>query len=335
MNYGTTKIILLAATLLTSFSLFALNCSVCQKNIRSRYLKNDKNKVFCSQKCFAKTVSKCAKCRKPCLNGSYIFFKKHYCSKKCLEAVSRCKNCDQPSMKIRVIVNQDGKSMMLCPQCVNLPKCYFCNLPYRTRQLPDSRHICKDCSKTAVSSHDEIRKRVRFIRQKLKSLFGFDNTHHIELEILPLDRLEQQSSQLYRGEGQQRLAMMRYSYEISERTDFRGKKSKSLKRQKCKILILDNVPADLLDDALAHELAHDYLRHNAGNVKDLKLEEGFAETIAAAFNNAMQKKHLNKRKENNPDPVYGGGYRAISKLMKTKGFRSTVQFIKAHAAPVM
>lgn len=335
MNYGTIKIILLAATLLTSFSLFALNCSVCKKNIRGRYIKDNKNRAFCSQKCYEKTVPVCAKCKKPCLKGAFIFQKKHYCSKKCVESVSKCQNCDQPSRQIRIIINQDGKKLMLCARCVNLPKCYFCNLPYKTKTLPDSRVICLDCQKTAISSHDTIRKRVRFIRNKLKSMLNFDNSHHIELAITGLAELEKNSENLYRGANQKQLAMMRYYYEISEKTDYRGRKTRTLQREKCKIFILDHVPSEMLDDAIAHELAHDYLRHHVGTVKDLKLEEGFAEVIAAMFNKSMQRPHLNKRKENNPDPVYGGGYRAVSKLMKQKGFNGTVQYIKAHSKSLL
>lgn len=327
---------------LLTFALFgfftaalALNCSVCNKKIRGKYIKDNKNKVFCSNKCYSKTVPKCAYCKKPCTKGAYTFFKKYYCSKKCLNQVSRCNSCNTSSTKVRIIINQDGTKIMVCEKCANQPKCYFCVLPYRTQKLPDGRYICFNCRKTAVTSPQEVHRRFRLVRNRLQKLYKFDPHHHIELKILTLPQLEKESKNIYRIQGGGRMALMRYEYEIQEKTDFRGRKSRKLTRQRCRMFVLSHTPSDLLEDALAHELTHDYLRHNAGNLPDLKIEEGFAEAVAAKYNDSIGKSHLNKRKEINPDPIYGDGYRTMSKMLSERGFAKTMQYIKSRSKPIL
>ncbi|MBR2509120.1 MAG: hypothetical protein IKB71_05170 [Lentisphaeria bacterium] len=314
---------------------FALDCSVCGRKIRGNYIKDNKNNAFCSKKCFATTVPKCEYCKKPCTKGAFTFFKKYYCSKKCLNQVARCQSCSQSTTKLRIIINQDGTKIMLCRNCANQPKCYFCVLPYRTQQLNDGRWICFNCRKTAVTDPAAVQKHFKNVRNLLHKLFGFDPNHKIELHILTLPQLEKESKSLYRIQGGGRMALMRYEYEIQEKSNFHGKKTRKLTKQRCRMFVLSHTPLDLLKDAIAHELTHDYLRHNAGNISDLKIEEGFAEAIAAKYNDAVKKSHLNKRKQNNPDEVYGGGYRTMSKMLKERGFAQTMKYIKSRAKPIL
>ena len=314
---------------------FALNCKICHKKIRGNYLKDEKKNVFCSKKCYAATVPKCEYCQKPCTNGAFTFFKKYYCSKKCLHNVARCQSCNHSTTQIRMIVNQDGTKIMLCNKCANQPKCYFCVLPYKTQQLDDGRWICFSCRQSAVTSNEEIQQIFRSIRSSMHKLFGFEPTHKIELHTVSLPQLEKESKNIYRIQGGGRMALMRYEYEIMEKTDFRGRKTRSFSKQRCRMFVLSSTPRDLLKDAIAHELTHDYLRHNAGIISDLKIEEGFAEAIAAKYNDSIKKSHLNKRKQNNTDPIYGDGYRSMAKMLSERGFSKTMQYIKSRAKPIL
>ena len=166
-------------------------------------------------------------------------------------------------------------------------------------------------------------------------MYGFDPNHHIELIVLNLTELEKECQEIYSPAGGGRIALMRFNYVINEKKDFRGRKKRSMSQQKCRIFILNNTPEHLLEDAIAHELAHDYLRHNTGKYKDLAIEEGFAETIAAEYNKSVNRSHINNRKNNEKDPVYGGGYRKMSEYMRKNGFRKTVQFIKSNSVPYL
>lgn len=326
---------ILSVLFLFSFSaLLALNCSVCKKDIKGKYLKNNKGAAFCSQKCFASTAPKCSYCKKPCLRGAYSFIKKHYCSKACVNAVSKCASCNTPSpQQIRIIVNPDGKKKIFCPACANKPKCYYCAFPNKTSRLSDGRHICRDCKKTAVSSPEEIRRKVKNIRSHLHRMFGFEPNHHMEIQILDLPALEKACQGIYQMENGNRIALMRFEYVINTKTDRRGRKIKSMGRTKCRMFILKDTPLALLEDAIAHELTHDFLRHNTGQYTDLSIEEGFAEAIAAEYNKSVKRSYVNIRKQNTPDPVYGDGYRKMSAMLKKQGFRRTLNYVKSKAKP--
>lgn len=325
-----------ALLLLLSFSaVYALNCSVCKKKIRGQYLTNTEQTVFCSKECFATTRPKCTKCNNPCIN-TYSFMKKPYCSEECVYAVSQCANCEQPTPRsCRIIINPEARQKIFCPACAVKPPCYYCSFPDKTTRLPDNRYICSDCRKTAVTSAAVIQQKVKKIRRKLSSMYGFDPHHHIELIILNLPELEKECQEIYRPASGSRIALMRFNYVINEKTTLRGRKKRRISQQRCRIFILKNTPEHLLEDAIAHELAHDYLRHNAGKVKDLAIEEGFAEAIAAEYNKAINHPLVNIRKQNEKDPVYGGGYRKMSEYMQKNGFRKTVQFIKSNSVPYL
>lgn len=330
------KVLLLLMVFFALAPAFALDCSVCKRKIKARYLKDKNGKTFCSEKCFTATAPTCAKCRKPCVQGAYTFMKKLYCSKECLNAVSKCANCSRPTPRqIRIITTPDGKKKFFCPACANNPKCYYCAFPYKTSVLPDQRHICADCRKTVISSPAVIQQKLKSIRYKLHRMYGFDPNHHIELIVLDLPQLAKESSGIYQMENGNRMALMRFEYVINEKRDFLGRKTKTLGRTKCRMFVLNHTPSDLLEDALAHELTHDYLRHHAGQCNDLSVEEGFAEAVAAEYNKSLNRKYINVRKQNTPDLVYGDGYRKMSKMLQQQGFRKTLNFIKSKSKPYL
>ena len=85
----------------------------------------------------------------------------------------------------------------------------------------------------------------------------------------------------------------------------------------------------MLRDALAHELTHDHLRHKVGKVNDLASEEGFCELVASLYNIKTNNSKLNKAKEVNPDPVYGGGYRKMRSIYeKKRSLRETMKAVR-------
>lgn len=159
-------------------------------------------------------------------------------------------------------------------------------------------------------------------------MYGFDINHTIELNIISLPQLEKLSRDIYKMENGSRVALMRYEFTVNEKSDWRGRRSKSLAKERCRMFLLDNIPLDILEDSIVHELTHDYLRHNVGKVENLSVEEGFAEAIAAEYNKTVRRTKLNTRKQNTPDPVYGDGYRKMSAMLKKLGFKKTVQYIK-------
>ena len=125
------------------------------------------------------------------------------------------------------------------------------------------------------------------------------------------------------------MALMTYYKEVTEKRHFSGKKERFISSESCKIYVLDSIPVAMLYDTLAHELTHDHLRHKVGNVKDPASEEGFCELAAALYNEQKGNRRLNRAKEANTDPVYGGGYRKMRAIyQKTGSLHSTMSYVR-------
>lgn len=119
------------------------------------------------------------------------------------------------------------------------------------------------------------------------------------------------------------------SREITTRSRGREKTRTELLNQRCAIYILSHLPEKQFCEVAAHELAHDYLRHRYGNIRDLTIQEGFAEEAAWRMNRIMKQAERNDRIEKNSDPVYGAGFRKVH-AVALKGAAALDSFLKKH-----
>ncbi len=159
-------------------------------------------------------------------------------------------------------------------------------------------------------------------------MYKYDNRHTIHLKIVDNHTLAKISASVYMPKDSRQLALMNYQAEITTRRG-RGKPKEFITKEQCTIYVLKNTPKDRLIDALAHELTHDHIRHNVGEVKNLANEEGFCELVAALYNKAKGQGYLNTLKMTNPDPVYGDGFRKMLKIYQTNhSLAKTLQYVK-------
>ena len=323
--------VFLLPVLLFPLILSALECKVCKKRVYGKYVVSSNKEVFCSRKCFLKTLPNCAKCGKVCEKGGYTLMEKSFCSRKCMQGFFRCAACGKGMEKIVTLQDELGKKILVCPQCNAAPRCYFCSMPGAKTRLPDKRTICRKCNSSAVKSPQEVENIFKKVRSDINKWFGFDNAHSIELHIVNLQELHKLSSELYRPEGSKQLAMMRYQVRIKQKLNRRGEVKKEIKSGEiCRIYVLSHIPRNLLKDTFAHELTHDHLRHNIGKVKELADEEGFCELTASLYNAKTGNLRINKQKEANPDKIYGNGFRKMRKLYikNGKNLKKTMEYLK-------
>lgn len=99
--------------------------------------------------------------------------------------------------------------------------------------------------------------------------------------------------------------------------------------ESCQITILDHLPRAKMAEVMAHELAHDYMQRRWPYIADAKLKEGFAETVAAAYNHLSGQDAWNYRMEKNPDPIYGDGYRLVRKWQLDGGWPEVARRLDA------
>ena len=167
------------------------------------------------------------------------------------------------------------------------------------------------------------------VRRDLAKTFGYNDRHPIELHIVDAVKLRELSKTIYSPGSGRRMALMTYHKVVTEKRRFSGKKERFISSEKCRVYVLDSIPYVMLLDTFAHELTHDHLRHNVGDVKNLTAEEGFCELAASLYNIQKGNKQLNKIKEANNDPVYGGGYRMMNRIYKKTGsFRQTMRHVR-------
>lgn len=319
----------LLLTLIAPIMLMALECSVCNKKIRRQYFRDRQQRVYCSNKCADSLLPKCAHCGKTCSPHVITMQKKNFCSKECMYRVFNCSCCGRGSNSYVTAVNQFGTAVRLCPSCRARPKCCYCSLPCTDPMLPDGRHICRKCRKTAVSDHGKVRRIFNKVRSDLSKLLGYDRSHRIELFVVDARQLNREAKSLYMPANGLRTGLMKYHLHTTVKRTSRGKKTIS-KKTKCQIFILDNLPEDMLYDVIAHELTHDFLRHKVGKINDQSSEEGFCELAAAIYNQKRGKYYLNRAKSSNTDPVYGNGYRRMRNLYHRSGnnFQRTLKYVK-------
>ena len=308
--------------------LSALDCSVCRKEIRGKYLTSG-DRVYCSGKCFHSTRPLCVQCGERCAGQSVTLQNMNFCSRECLHKKVKCSVCRKGLDSVITVRNLRGTEALYCRACSRTPQCYFCILPVgNSRALKDGRYICRKCRNDSVTEKGEILAIFRSVRADLADAYGYDRQHRIKLYVVGLDEINRRAPGGSADHGN-RIGLMHYQ-EKKERTVYPdGRQTERLIGTDCSIYILHTVPHDLLRDALAHELTHDHLRHHAGRIPDIAAEEGFCELVASLYNVKRGAAYLNRMKELNPSPVYGEGFRRMQEIYKrTRSLKKTMHSIR-------
>ncbi len=318
--------------ILNTYGKEALRCSQCKDRITvGQYIKLANGTIFCSKRCYEKTLPKCSVCGKKC-HGGYTLKGKRYCSKKCIATTyKKCQLCGQPSPS-GMIFNKDP-NLFYCPKCSKLPKCFSCSKPCKGYMLKDGRYICSNCNTTAVISRTEAKKLFNEVRSVMKHKLKLYTKHNVIFQIIDRSTLLKLSPHI--GDIKE---LGLYSYKSSYTTV--TETSKSLfgkdkvnsfikdKKENFNIYVLYGLPKNKMIEVIGHELGHDWQQAHFPNIKDLKIKEGWAEYVATLINIQYHQKNMNKRMEENPDPIYGAGYRLFAKAAKTGGHKQVIKLLK-------
>jgi hypothetical protein len=267
-------------------------CSVCDRKIRGRYLKKD-GKFFCSRKCFEKILPECSLCGKPVTHGVYF---------------------------------NGSKKTLMCRECASKPKCSSCFIPGNCRRLNDGRYLCEKCEKTAVFDKNRAKQIFDEVRRKMKNRMRLSTGHNISFELVGQREMKQNSAGYTHGLEQ---GVFIYGKNTQEKVrTFAGilhKKTKTV-HESFRIMVLFGLSRNKMIEVLAHELAHDWMQERYPDIKDLKIKEGWAEFVASKVNEIYGNHEMNNRMLNNPDPVYGEGYRYIKNIYD-KGGMKTLEYL--------
>jgi LIM domain/Protein DA1 len=290
-----------------------LVCHACSKILEDKWVE-DGGKRYHPQ-CVQKF---CDICRQQ-IQGDYFKDKEGQYHESCYlnRKAPRCCVCEAP-IKSKYILDKwgnkahrrhNGRKINSCDYCSRIISNSSSNGGFK---YGDGRHVCGICKLTSVEDNRRIHysmMRVLKILSAAPAYFsGIPGGVPIKLVDRPtLTRL----SGLRPDQGQ--------GFTLSDITTRDGKRIKI----KFQIFILNGMPQLQFESVLAHELLHVWLIQ-----KEIKLPhietEGFcnlgAELVYSSENSNFAQ-HLLQQLEQNPDRVYGGGYRKMKKRLKRIGWQ--------------
>jgi hypothetical protein len=330
-------------------------CAQCRKWIKSNDSYIDyEGKTYCSQKCFAEAMPKCAVCGKSIasgkgLAGGYIYTKdKYYCSEECFQKdLPSCAVCGKPARKALRTKEEPGKvycsqecyrttlpqcagcgeimqswteieEVKFCSNCNKLPSCFNCLLPGAFNKAEDGRQWCDSCFARAVTDSAKALELFLVVREDIRSHLGLSTPDTIRFHLVDAD-------QLGRLLGHKQFAERGfYQYNISYRT---VKKKKVIDGEKFDIYLLSGLSPENFRDVAAHELAHDLNYRMYPNVRQKQDVEGFAEYLAALMNDYWGQPQVNRTKARNQQKDYAAAYQYFLKLGEKAGLKGVLNYM--------
>jgi len=282
------------------FSADHKNCSQCKQQLRpgQRYIISQ-GKAFCSRDCYIQTLPECTICGRRSFTGG-IYAMDH--------------------------------SFFACSECMKLPRCFSCQFPTREgARLSADRVICVRCARTAVGSPAQAQHIFNDVRNTMRFSLGIVTKHPIQFSLtdpVTLHRLSGTRSDQLVEQG-----LFRYNVDVERVTtrDYLGRKTGEnlyKKNEDIRIYVLDYLPKNRMEHVIAHELAHDWMTAFYPGIREDWIKEGFAEYIAWRYNRFKKRHELNRRVENNPDPVYGEGFRRIRAMVEKRSFDGLKKFLE-------
>jgi len=125
-------------------------------------------------------------------------------------------------------------------------------------------------------------------------------------------------------------ALNGYTKGVIKRTEYGSNVSET---KRFSIYALDGIPYDYLESIFAHELMHVWLILNTTFKHDKQLEEGSCNYLSFLLmrrKGSGNGKYIIKNLENDPSPVYGGGFRKVKKKFKYKPLSALLKYLKKH-----
>ena len=183
------------------------------------------------------------------------------------------------------------------------------------RKLPNNNSICRYCNNNIVKTLPELQKIFDAVQRDLTRKFNFKFDHPIKLEMRSFAGGENWDTSREFGLYKYRGRMVFTEPGVIGKWR-KQKTTVSFENESCTIIVMDYLPRNKAAEVIAHELAHDYMKHRWYFIKSDLLKEGFAELVAAEYNRYCGNERWNYRMEVNPDKIYGDGYRLMKSYLQ-------------------
>ena len=289
-------------------------CANCGTPIgHTKYFKKD-GKYYC-EKCYDSLFAdRCAHCGGIIKENGVVSMGKAYhdsCYQKYV--ATRCDICGEIIFD-NIYADQWGNTFHQ-KHLQELNQCEYCGrliceqLTSGGMTYDDGRHVCNLCRQTAIDNIAEA----KILLDSARTLLGLEGIdipgHKIELHLIDRDSLKNISHE--KDALQEALTMYRrqMSNDLTTYRDF-------------DIYILHGMPRDHFLSVAAHELMHVWQHYNAVPDNNKALREGscnYASYLVLQHIQGDYSRFLIFKLSKNDDPVYGEGYRRVSKFVKDNG----------------
>lgn len=297
-------------------------CAYCGEPILGYYVTIDGKPYH--EACSWKILPRCAICGKM-IESNYVRFEGKDYHRSCYynEVAPRCDVCGEPlSGKYRT--DFWGLKYHIEHEA-ELPRCDYCmrliseGTTGGGRIYSDGRHLCNICFETAVMADSEV-KSARYFVLGLLHGNGIDfNKENIDISLVDVPSLKQVSGADF---DLNEMGFCKFEFTLVDKDTIEKNNT---------IYILSGLPELVFKGVLAHEMMHAWM--NLSGIHDLPLDicEGsanYASYLVYATNNDKFAEYLIKNLDENPDPVYGEGFRKVKAIVSGNGINNWLKYLR-------
>ncbi len=206
--------------------------------------------------------------------------------------------------------------------------CYVCQRPVCRRltgggvRYNDGRVLCRPCRDQAVDDPAQAQQILHQVQERMAH-YGLDTRAvNVPLAMVALSKLVQDKD----DPAQARLRGQ-------TQTQIQTQNGQEVERHIEVVYTLGGLPPEYLESVLAHELGHVWLfmQYVEGLPQDL--EEGLCNLFAYLLHqekSSPEARHCIHLLEENPDPLYGEGFRRVRAIYERRGLPALLRGVMQH-----
>lgn len=191
-----------------------------------------------------------------------------------------------------------------CEHHLGMAGCSLCGMPADASGLALS--LCRRCAATSVRTQADVKRMLPRIKRQLVAL-GIRTVSPVQVKLIP-------PGKLHGIAGDHALGV----------TVSQGEKVIDL-------LILQDLPLLKFGTTVTHETMHSFMTQNGFGRIPAHIAEGLCQLLAYAWvirQDGMLATAERKQIEDNPDPVYGDGFRQAYEAVRRAGVKRTLATVK-------
>jgi hypothetical protein len=315
-------LILLALPMTASLADDSLGCGYCGKKIVGRYVEYEDR--YYHQDCYNEHVApKCGICGKT-LEGEWVVYENQNYHQKCYtdDVALKCSVCGG-IIEGEYLVDHWGNKYHKYHED-EIPSCSFCGrlfsdpLAGRGISLDRTHHICAACREQAVNDEALGRRLLDEARARLARAGVIIKQDDIGFELVTAERL----SKLMDRDSENHFGLTHYKH-----TRYLA----FLEDREYTIYVRQGLPRLHFISTAAHELMHVWLFRNTHQETEKPLLEGscnYAAVLVLRQYNDDMAGYVIKQMDEEPDLIYGDGFRRVKKMADNHGVEHWLQHLR-------